>query len=428
MQSAEDVDTPEATARRAASCARTAGTSSGALALLGLVAASAALRPQLSGVGPLLGQIQHSLAISHAVAGLLATIPVACMGLLAIVAPRLRARFGTTTLMTSALVCLTAAGVLRAALPGASTVIALTVVFGIGAGVAGTLLPAIVKARFAANATRITAAYAVALNGAAAVSAAIAAPLAQMVGGWRGTLGVFGAWDLLLTGVWVLTTQGRSGEPAAAAPEQPGSSPRDGAERAADSRRQLWPWVLAIVFGLQATVYFGLNAWLASAYREHGWSQASAGGLVGVLNFVTLPATLAVGALGRRVRSEFRYIAVAAAVLVVATLGIVLAPAGGFAWSVLAGFALGIIFPLCMATTVHLGHDPHDVTRATGVMLGGGYLIAASAPVALGALRDSTGSFTAGIWMLCGVAVVLLVVCGASTRHAGRQGAEATRS
>jgi cyanate permease len=62
------------------------------------------------------------------------------------------------------------------------------------------------------------------------------------------------------------------------------------------------------------------------------------------------------------------------------------------------------------------------------VMLGGGYLIAASAPVALGALRDSTGSFTAGIWMLCGVAVVLLVVCGASTRHAGRQGAEATRS
>jgi cyanate permease len=54
------------------------------------------------------------------------------------------------------------------------------------------------------------------------------------------------------------------------------------------------------------------------------------------------------------------------------------------------------------------------VTRATGVMLGGGYLIAAVAPLVLGALRDSSGSFTAGVWMLFGLSVALVFVCAAA--------------
>jgi len=46
-----------------------------------------ALRPQIIGVGPLIPSIQDDLGISHTEAGLLATIPVLCMG---IFAPRLR--------------------------------------------------------------------------------------------------------------------------------------------------------------------------------------------------------------------------------------------------------------------------------------------------------------------------------------------------
>ena len=53
----------------------------GLLVAMGL--GSLSLRPQLVGIGPLLPNIQHSLGISHAVAGLLVTIPVLCMGLFA---------------------------------------------------------------------------------------------------------------------------------------------------------------------------------------------------------------------------------------------------------------------------------------------------------------------------------------------------------
>ena len=64
--------------RRRARCA-------GRLGLLaGLFLAGLALRPQIVGVGPLIPSIQDDLDISHAVAGLLGTIPVLCMGVFAL--------------------------------------------------------------------------------------------------------------------------------------------------------------------------------------------------------------------------------------------------------------------------------------------------------------------------------------------------------
>ncbi len=44
--------------------------------LVALFACALALRPQIVGIGPLLPGIQDDLDVSHAVAGLLGTIPV----------------------------------------------------------------------------------------------------------------------------------------------------------------------------------------------------------------------------------------------------------------------------------------------------------------------------------------------------------------
>ena len=49
--------------------------------LAALFLGALALRPQLVGIGPLIPAIQLDLDTSHAVAGLLGTIPVLCMGL-----------------------------------------------------------------------------------------------------------------------------------------------------------------------------------------------------------------------------------------------------------------------------------------------------------------------------------------------------------
>ena len=62
--------------------------------LAGLFLAGLALRPQIVGVGPLIPAIKKDLDVSHAVAGLLGTIPVLCMGVFALPASALTRRVG----------------------------------------------------------------------------------------------------------------------------------------------------------------------------------------------------------------------------------------------------------------------------------------------------------------------------------------------
>src|SRR5215210_8069045 len=112
-----------------ATMATTASTRAGhrraGLALLAALFLSAlALRPQLVGVGPLIPAAAEDLHVSHAVAGLLGTIPVLCMGLFAPPAGLLSARTGTRLAIALCLACIAAFGVLRAAAPGPVLVLA----------------------------------------------------------------------------------------------------------------------------------------------------------------------------------------------------------------------------------------------------------------------------------------------------------------
>jgi hypothetical protein len=110
--------------------------------------AALTLRPQLVGIGPLLPRVERDLGVSHAVAGLLASVPVLCMGFFAPPAAYVVARIGTRRAIASYLGLIATAGLARAVAPGAISVILLTVPIGVGMGLAGALLPVLVKERF----------------------------------------------------------------------------------------------------------------------------------------------------------------------------------------------------------------------------------------------------------------------------------------
>ena len=144
--------------------------------LAALFLGALALRPQLVGIGPLIPAIQLDLDTSHAVAGLLGTIPVLCMGLFAPPAAFLSRRLGSRHALAAALALIGVFGIARALVPGAALLILLTIPVGIGMGLGNALLPVAVKERFADRPVFATGVYAAGINVGATVSSATRRP------------------------------------------------------------------------------------------------------------------------------------------------------------------------------------------------------------------------------------------------------------
>jgi CP family cyanate transporter-like MFS transporter len=373
--------------------------SHGVALLAALFLGAMALRPQLIGAAPLLPDIDEDLGISHAVAGLLGTIPVLCMGLFAFPASRLAARLGTRGAIGASLAGIAAFGLLRAAAPGAPLVLALTFPIGVAMGLAGALMPVAVKERFAHRPVFASGVYITGMNLGAALASASAVPIAGAWGGWRASLAVFAGATVLSLAAWLfLTPSPEHGVPRAAAPAPP----------RVPWRRPL-VWGLVGVFGLQALIYYGLNAWLPDAFQEQGWSPGAAGALVAVMAVCALPVGLAVPYMADRFGSRRQWLAMSATALIVTTAGIATLPDAGWLWVVIGGFGLGSVFPLVMTLPLDVAHEPGEVGAVVALVLGGGYSIGALSPFVLGAVRDATGSFATSLWVLVAVAVVLLV-------------------
>ena len=366
--------------------------------LVALFLAALTLRPQLVGVGPLLPSIQTDLGISHAFAGLLATIPVLCMGLFAPPAPYVSGRAGSRLAIAGAVTAVGVFGIARALVPGAAGVVLLTIPIGIGMGLAGAMLPVAVKERFADRPGFATGVYTVGMTLGAAIAAATAVPLADLGNGWRTPLIIFGVVSTGLAAGWLLLT--RAGP----------------AHVRLDSRPLRLPfsnplaWRLVAAFFFMSSIFYGLNSWLPDIYVERGWSESDAGALLAVLNTISIPCGFAAAWAADHWGERRTWLAGAASLELAALGGILAVPSAGWLWAVVLGIAIGPLFPLTMTLPLDAAERPAEVAALAGMMLGVGYTLAALSPLLLGVLRDQTGSFTAVLWALTAAAAALVAV------------------
>jgi CP family cyanate transporter-like MFS transporter len=170
-------------------------TSATAPLLVGLLLVALNLRPAISSVPPVLETIRQDLGLGRAFLGLLTTIPVLCMSVFALVAPKVGERLGAerAVLWSVVLVGVAVAGRLAAGQPGVLFVT--TLVAGVGIAVAQSLLPAVVKGWFPDRAALVTGLYTVGITGGLALAALATVPIERLLGGfWPGALA---AWSLL---------------------------------------------------------------------------------------------------------------------------------------------------------------------------------------------------------------------------------------
>lgn len=369
--------------------------------LLALTLVGLALRTPILVIGPVVGTLQTDLGMSHAVAGLLGTIPVLCMGLLAPFGPVLAASIGPRL---GAAVCVALIGIfglVRAIAPEATTVLAATVGMGAGMALVGPILSMTVHGRTPSHPAAGTGAYVAGMIIGGSLAAAAVVPLSDAFGGWRPAFAVVAAAAFVSLAAWlVLLPPDAGGRSRPMLPRLPWRRPS--------------AWLLGVVFASQSTLFYGSITWLASAYIERGWTAGQAAGLIAFFNTIGLVASLSIPIIADRIgtrRSQMTgaaILAVVGSVAVAVTVGAGPGSALPFVATTLLALGIGGFFPLALTLPVDIAREPAEAASLAALMLLVGYLISSLAPVALGLLRDATGSFDAVLWALVGIAVAMV--------------------
>jgi CP family cyanate transporter-like MFS transporter len=212
--------------------------------------------------------------------------------------------------------------------------------------------------------------------------------------GWRSVLAVTGLVVVILALGWFSLSRPH---PALHVEERS----RDAWKDVLQSRSA---WAVAGAYAVLSIAYYGLVAWLPLAYIERGWDVGSAATLLTIATASGLISTAVSPRLAASRYGQRGLGLVASVVAAVGYLGLAAAPDLGVVWAAAVGLATGTIFTITLGVPLQVARNPVEAGRVTSLMLLVGYLFAAAAPIALGGIRDSLGSFTGGFWVLALIA------------------------
>lgn len=380
------------------------------LLVLGIVLLAANLRPALTGVPPLIGQIRSDTGISNGAAGLLTTLPLLAFALLSPIAPRLALRFGMEGVLFASLLILAAGELLRWA-GAVSTLFLGTAILGAAIAFGNVLLPGLVKREFPGHAGLMTSVYSTSLGTSAALAAGVSVPLARLDGiGWRGALAVWALPTLLACVAW-LPQLGRKDLPA------------DQSARSSPGVKDLWrsplAWQVTLFMGLQSLAYYVTLTWLPEILQEEGMDTARAGWMLGLSQAVAILTMFLAPVVAGRRSSQRGVVVVAVGVSCAGALGLLVAGStASTLWVVLLGLGQGASFSLALTFFALRAPDPGHAAALSGMGQSLGYLLAAGGPFLFGVLRDATGAWKVPLVLLVAVTVCLLIAGLGAARDA----------
>lgn len=374
----------------------------------GVILVAINLRPAAASIGPVLNRIEAGTGLSSGWAGALATLPVLCFGLLAPLGPVLARRLGLRTTIAASM-CALLAGMIIRLIPGVAFLFIGTGVAGAAIATGNVLVPVLVRRDFAERTGTAMALYSTSLVAFAALAAGVTVPIADALGGgWRPGLAVWAipvavaavAWAPALFRRDVSGGGGSGGGGGGASAATPARGPRS----ALRLLRRPLGWQVTLFFALQSGGFYATLAWLPSIFRSHGASEAHAGLLLSLSMVVGVITALTVPGLAGRTRDQ-RPLVIASCLLTTAgLLGILLAPMSApYLWAVLLGLGQNSSFPLALMLLVLRGGTVATTEQLSTLAQSVGYLLAALAPLAVGALHGLTNSWTPALILLLGL-------------------------
>lgn len=364
------------------------------------------LRPALTSLAPVVGQIEKGFHLRSTEMGLILTLPVLCFGCFAPVVGWLARRIRPETLVASALP-ITALGIALRAGPSMGFLYVGTLIVGIGITIGNVLLPAVIKGHYPLTTGPLIGVQTMAINLGAATAAAVTLPfeLIAPTSDWRlaTVIWVVPAGAAMI--VWIRGTQAVHG------PDNAVQSALQKVSRESELLRSPRAWQVTLFFGLQSVTYYVMITWLPEIFHSGGVSASSSGLLLSLASLVGIPCALLLPILVGNSPSQREYVAAVVAVNVAGLLGLLVAPAHfSPLWAILLGCGQGASFPLALMIVLARSKSSEEAVALSAMAQTFGYLLASLGPVAVGSLREATGSWHVPLALIAGSFAPQLVV------------------
>ncbi|MDN3521019.1 MFS transporter [Halomonas ramblicola] len=366
------------------------------------------LRPALSSLAPVLTRIQQDTGLPAVAIGALTTLPVLCLGLFAPLAPWLAKRLGPERALAAALLLL-AGGLLLRGIPAVTALFLGTLMVGAAIGVAGTLLPALVKRELPTGADLMTGVYTMALCLGGALGAGLSIPLADRLGGWPLGLASWATLALLALVAW-----------GALAPRRERTALPGGGGSMREILGQPLAWQVMLLMGLQSSLAYIVFGWLPTLLVARGYSEAEAGWIMGASVMVQLVSALSAPWLARLGRDQRPALCLALGVTA-SGLWLLLQAPTTLRWpgALLLGLGQGANFSLALTLIVLRSGTSRLAGKLSGLAQGGGYTLAALGPLGVGVMLQldlGLTLITAFLLTICALAATFALFAGRNRR------------
>lgn len=374
---------------------RTAAGAKAWLVMAAVVLLAFNLRPTAVSVGPVLAEVTAGLGMSHTTAGLLTSLPVLAFAVFGAASPWAARIVGLHRVTALALLAVVIGLAGRAAVSSTGVFLLLSMLALAGMAAANILLPSLVKLHFAHRTGLVTAAYTTALAVGLTAALTLTVPVAEAFGSWRAGLAVWAALGAVAALPWLfLVTHDKRASKAAG-----------GEATISQVARTRLGWAMALFFGLQSSQAYSIFGWFPQLWRDAGYSPAQAGALVGLLAAITIPMSLWLPAAAARRTDQRTMMTAVALCFPVGYLGLLWAPySGAVLWALVVGMG-SCCFTLVLTLIALRSSTPAGTAALSGFTQSVGYLVSAVGPFAVGALYETTGGWTAPIWLLLAMSI-----------------------
>ena len=366
---------------------------------LTLVVTAFCLRAPFTCVGPLADVMQADMDLTSGAMGTVTTVPLLMFAAFSVVLGDIGRRHRAGSVLIIGLSMVFAGIVCRSTL-GTYGLFLGTAVIGIGITAGNVLIPAFIKAHYPERIGRLTGMYTAMMSLMSAVAGAVSVPLGDAIG-WRGSLLV---WAALVAVVIVMWVPYRSYD-------------LDESDLAPSSRRSILSspttWYIALYLGLQSLVYYALVAWMAVILQSKGLDPTEAGMVVSVYMVIGIVGSLLLPTVAGS-RRDLRRLSTSLGVVYVVGLVLLMHSDGSTVSLALPVILCGICGGACITYPSMLfglrTRSSRDSSSVSGIAQSAGYVVAATGPVAVGAIHDLTAGWDGGIAFLVCISATLVVL------------------